>query len=47
MQRSCLGWESPCQHLAAVCYVLAKEFDRDLRMNSGQSWIRRGRPAHL
>jgi uncharacterized Zn finger protein len=26
---SCPDWGVPCKHLAAVCYVLAEEFDRD------------------
>src|SRR5690349_7743389 len=29
MHCSCPDWEVPCKHLAAVCYVLADEFDRD------------------
>jgi uncharacterized Zn finger protein len=29
MHCSCPDWEVPCKHLAAVCYVLAEEFDRD------------------
>jgi uncharacterized Zn finger protein len=29
MRCSCPDWEVPCKHLAAVCYVLAEEFDRD------------------
>ncbi len=26
---NCPDWGVPCKHLAAVCYVLAEEFDRD------------------
>jgi uncharacterized Zn finger protein len=29
MRCSCPDWEVPCKHLAAVCYVLAEEFDDD------------------
>jgi uncharacterized Zn finger protein len=29
MHCSCPDWGIPCKHLAAVCYVLAEEFDRD------------------
>jgi uncharacterized Zn finger protein len=29
MDCSCPDWEIPCKHLAAVCYVLAEEFDAD------------------
>ena len=29
MHCSCPDWAVPCKHLAAVCYVLAEEFDRD------------------
>jgi uncharacterized Zn finger protein len=29
MRCSCPDWGVPCKHLAAVCYVLAEEFDRD------------------
>ena len=29
MHCSCPDWEVPCKHLAALCYVLAEEFDRD------------------
>ena len=29
MSCSCPDWEVPCKHLAAVCYVLAEEFDHD------------------
>ena len=29
MRCSCPDWEVPCKHLAAVCYMLAEEFDRD------------------
>jgi uncharacterized Zn finger protein len=29
MHCSCPDWGVPCKHLAAVCYVLAEEFDRD------------------
>ncbi len=29
MTCSCPDWEVPCKHLAAVCYVLAEEFDDD------------------
>jgi uncharacterized Zn finger protein len=29
MDCNCPDWESPCKHLAAVCYVLAEEFDKD------------------
>ena len=29
MHCSCPDWSVPCKHLAAVCYVLAEEFDRD------------------
>ena len=29
MRCTCPDWEVPCKHLAAVCYVLAEEFDRD------------------
>jgi hypothetical protein len=29
MRCSCPDWEVPCKHLAAACYVLAEEFDRD------------------
>jgi len=26
---SCPDWSDPCKHIAAVCYLLAEEFDRD------------------
>lgn len=26
---SCPDWENPCKHLAAVCFLLGEEFDRD------------------
>ena len=26
---TCPDWENPCKHVAAVCYLLAEEFDRD------------------
>ena len=26
---TCVGWENPCAHVAAVCYLLAEELDRD------------------
>jgi uncharacterized Zn finger protein len=29
MSCSCPDWQVPCKHLAAVCYVLAEEFDDD------------------
>jgi uncharacterized Zn finger protein len=29
MHCSCPDWGVPCKHLAALCYVLAEEFDRD------------------
>ena len=29
MRCSCPDWGVPCKHLAAVCYVLAEEFDED------------------
>jgi uncharacterized Zn finger protein len=29
MRCGCPDWGVPCKHLAAVCYVLAEEFDRD------------------
>jgi uncharacterized Zn finger protein len=29
MRCSCPDWGVPCKHVAAVCYVLAEEFDRD------------------
>jgi uncharacterized Zn finger protein len=29
MRCSCPDWEVPCKHLAAVCYVLAEQFDDD------------------
>jgi len=29
MKCSCPDWGVPCKHLAAVCYVLAEEFDHD------------------
>lgn len=29
MDCSCPDWEVPCKHLAAVCYLLAEEFDED------------------
>jgi uncharacterized Zn finger protein len=29
MRCSCPDWGVPCKHLAAVCYVLAEDFDRD------------------
>jgi uncharacterized Zn finger protein len=29
MHCNCPDWGVPCKHLAAVCYVLAEEFDRD------------------
>jgi uncharacterized Zn finger protein len=29
MHCSCPDWEVPCKHLAAVCYVLAEDFDDD------------------
>ena len=29
MTCSCPDWEVPCKHLAAVCYVLAEDFDVD------------------
>jgi uncharacterized Zn finger protein len=29
MDCSCPDWEVPCKHLAAVCYLLAEEFDEE------------------
>ena len=29
MRCSCPDWEIPCKHLAAVCYLLAEQFDAD------------------
>jgi uncharacterized Zn finger protein len=29
MKCSCPDWEIPCKHLAAVCYLLAEQFDAD------------------
>jgi uncharacterized Zn finger protein len=26
---TCPDWENPCKHVAAVCYLVAEEFDRD------------------
>ena len=26
---TCPDWENPCKHIAAVCYLLAEQFDRD------------------
>ncbi len=26
---TCSDWANPCKHIAAVCYILAQEFDRD------------------
>ncbi len=26
---SCPDWENPCKHIAAVCYLVAEDFDRD------------------
>lgn len=28
-QCTCTDWADPCKHIAAVCYILAQEFDRD------------------
>ena len=45
MRCSCPDWEVPCKHLAAVCYVLAEEFDRD--PFSMLAWRGRGRDELL
>lgn len=29
MDCDCPGWQKPCRHLTAACYVLAEEFDSD------------------
>ncbi|GAA3244151.1 hypothetical protein ACFO1B_31800 [Dactylosporangium siamense] len=29
MDCDCPGWQKPCRHLTAACYVLAEEFDND------------------
>lgn len=29
MDCDCPGWQKPCRHLTAACYVLAEEFDAD------------------
>jgi uncharacterized Zn finger protein len=45
MRCSCPDWEVPCKHLAAVCYVLAEEFDRD--PFGMLAWRGKGRDALL
>jgi uncharacterized Zn finger protein len=42
---SCPDWENPCKHIAAVCYLLAEEFDRD--PFSLLAWRGRGRDQVL
>jgi uncharacterized Zn finger protein len=45
MRCSCPDWEVPCKHLAAVCYVLAEQFDDD--PFGMLAWRGRGRDALL
>ncbi len=45
MRCSCPDWEIPCKHLAAVCYVLAEQFDAD--PFGMLAWRGRGREALL
>jgi uncharacterized Zn finger protein len=45
MRCSCPDWEVPCKHLAAVCYVLAEQFDDD--PFAMLAWRGRGRDALL
>jgi uncharacterized Zn finger protein len=45
MKCSCPDWEVPCKHLAAVCYVLAEQFDAD--PFGMLAWRGRGREALL
>jgi uncharacterized Zn finger protein len=45
MHCSCPDWGVPCKHLAAVCYVLAEEFDRD--PFGMLAWRGKGRDALL
>ena len=45
MRCSCPDWEVPCKHLAAVCYVLAEQFDND--PFGMLAWRGRGRDALL
>lgn len=45
MRCSCPDWEVPCKHLAAVCYVLAEQFDAD--PFGMLAWRGRGRDALL
>ena len=42
---TCPDWENPCKHVAAVCYLLAEEFDRD--PFSLLAWRGRGRDEVL
>lgn len=42
---TCPDWENPCKHIAAVCYLLAEEFDRD--PFSLLAWRGRGREQVL
>ena len=45
MHCSCPDWGVPCKHLAAVCYVLAEEFDRDPFGHAGLARQGPGRAA--
>ena len=45
MRCSCPDWGVPCKHLAAVCYVLAEQFDSD--PFGMLAWRGRGRDALL
>ncbi len=45
MKCSCPDWGVPCKHLAAVCYVLAEQFDAD--PFGMLAWRGRGREALL
>jgi uncharacterized Zn finger protein len=45
MRCSCPDWGVPCKHLAAVCYVLAEQFDAD--PFGMLAWRGRGRDALL
>jgi uncharacterized Zn finger protein len=45
MKCSCPDWGVPCKHLAAVCYVLAEQFDDD--PFGMLAWRGRGREALL
>ncbi len=42
---TCPDWENPCKHIAAVCYLLAEELDRD--PFALFAWRGRGREAAL